>query len=247
MPMQRAKICIGCWQQLRVPVPLRGVLSVPFRAFGIRPSRMNPNTCTVCELMFTKVMRASKITIDVTVLFADLRNYTALSESLAAEQMSSLLDVFYDECAAAIWEEDGLLNKTIGDAVMAVFNFPINRADHAVRAVSAAREIQRRCAREFGALDEGARHAGLNAGVGIGIDSGTVRFGEFGRSHRDLTAIGTVVNTAARAQSMAQPGQILVSHAVWERSAAALVGAEGAFYALKGLDRPVELFTVPAQ
>jgi hypothetical protein len=58
---------------MHLPVPLRGMLSVPFRAFGIRPSKMNPNTCTICELMFTKVMKARKVTVDATVLFADLR------------------------------------------------------------------------------------------------------------------------------------------------------------------------------
>src|SRR5512147_563259 len=100
---------------MRVPVPLRGVLSAPFRLFGIRPSRMNPNTCTICELMFTKVMKARKITIDATILFADLRGYTSLSQS--PEAVSRLLDAFYDDCAHAIWERDGLLNKTIGDAV----------------------------------------------------------------------------------------------------------------------------------
>ena len=106
------------------PVPLRGVISAPFRAFGVRPSRMNPNTCTICELMFTKVMRARKITIDATIMFADLRGYTSLSQSQSPDAVSSLLDAFYDECANAIWAYDGLLNKTIGDAVMAVFNFP---------------------------------------------------------------------------------------------------------------------------
>src|SRR5262245_18809460 len=193
MPSSQARICKGCWEQMRLPVPLRGPASVPFRMFGIRPSRMNPNTCTICELMFTRVMKARKITVDVSVLFADLRGYTTLSQSLPAETVSAMLDVFYDECAAAIWEFDGLLNKTIGDAVMAIFNFPIQHKDHAERAVLAAREIQRRCnlRREFG-------ESGL--GVGIGIDSGDASFGEFGRSHRDLTAIGTVVNTAARAQ-----------------------------------------------
>lgn len=124
---------------MRIPVPLRGPASIPFRAFGIRPSRMNPNTCTICELMFTRVMKARKITVDVSVLFADLRGYTALSQSLSADIVSSLLDDFYDECAAAIWEFDGLLNKTVGDAIMAIFNFPIPHQDHAERAVLAAR------------------------------------------------------------------------------------------------------------
>jgi hypothetical protein len=53
----RTIICKGCWGQMRLPVPLRGVGSLPFRVFGIRPSRMNPNTCTICEMMFTRVMK----------------------------------------------------------------------------------------------------------------------------------------------------------------------------------------------
>jgi adenylate cyclase len=84
-----------------------GPLCIPFRAVGIRPSRMNPNTCTFCELMFTRVMKARNITIDATVLFVDLRGYTATSQLLAPDQMSSTLDAFYDECAEAIWERDG--------------------------------------------------------------------------------------------------------------------------------------------
>jgi adenylate cyclase len=119
MTLQQSRICKGCWQQMHLPVPLHGVLSVPFRAFGIRPSKMNPNTCTICELMFTTVMRARKVNIDATILFADLRGYTGLSQYLPPDAISGLLDAFYDECANAIWEHDGLLNKTIGDAVMA--------------------------------------------------------------------------------------------------------------------------------
>ena len=125
MTPQRSRICKGCWQQMHLPVPLRGMLSVPFRAFGIRPSKMNPNTCTICELMFTRVMKARKVSVDATVLFADLRGYAGLSQSLSPDAISGLLDTFYDECANAIWAYDGLLNKTIGDAVMAIFNFPI--------------------------------------------------------------------------------------------------------------------------
>src|SRR5262245_55666432 len=105
----QAKICISCWQQMRIPVALRGPASVPFRIFGIRPSRMNPNTCTICELLFTHVNRARNIPVDVSVLFADLRGYTMLSQSLPADALTLLLDVFYDECAAAIWDFDGLL------------------------------------------------------------------------------------------------------------------------------------------
>jgi len=242
MTLHQARICIGCWQQMHLPVPLRGVLSAPFRAFGIRPSKMNPNTCTICELMFTKVMRARKINIDATVLFADLRGYTSLSQSLSPDAISGLLDTFYDECAGAIWEYDGLLNKTIGDAVMAVFNFPIRSEDHTRRAVRAAREIQRRWRVEREKLVEQLGLAGCDLGVGIGIHSGELSFGEFGRSHRDLTAIGTVVNTASRAQSAAGADQILVTEAVYQRAQSDLAGSQPKAYQLKGFEAPVELY-----
>ena len=76
MTLHQSRISKGCWQQMHLPVPLRGVFSAPFRMFGVRPSRINPNTCTICELMFTTVMKARQVTIDATVLFADLRGYT---------------------------------------------------------------------------------------------------------------------------------------------------------------------------
>jgi class 3 adenylate cyclase len=240
MAQVQSRICKGCWQQMRMPVPLHGILAAPFRMFGIRPSRMNPNTCTICELMFTKVMRARKITIDATVLFADLRGYTGLSQALAPEAMAELLDAFYDQCAGAIWEHDGLLNKTIGDAVMAVFNFPIRQEDHARQALLAARAIRERCNARSDTL--GRAPDGTEIGVGIGIHSGELTFGEFGRSHRDLTAIGTVVNTAARAQAAASAGQILVTRSVYERARAELPDSRGQDYELKGFAAPVELY-----
>ena len=143
MATAQPMICKGCWCQMHVPVPIRGPLSLPLRLFGIRRSRMNPNLCTICELMFKVVMRRRNIQAELTILFADLRGYTALSQTLGAGQVQELLNVFYDECVRAIWEHDGLLNKTVGDAVLAIFNFPIARPDHARQAVAAARELQR--------------------------------------------------------------------------------------------------------
>jgi adenylate cyclase len=131
---------------MRAPVPIGGSLSLPLRLFGIRRSRMNPNLCTVCELMFCLVMCRRNVEAELTIPFADLRGYTALSRTLGAAQVHELLGAFYDECAGAIWERNGLLNKTVGDAVMGVLNFPIARPDHTRQAVSAARELQRRCA-----------------------------------------------------------------------------------------------------
>lgn len=242
MTLRQSKICKGCWQQMHVPVPLHGVASLPFRAFGIRPSRMNPNTCTICELMFTKVMKARKITIDATILFADLRGYTSLSQSHSQDAISGLLDAFYDECATAIWEMDGLLNKTIGDAVMAVFNFPIRQADHARQGVLAARAIQARWSMRRKTLSETFGLTGAELGVGVELHCGELSFGEFGRSHRDLTAIGSVVNLASRAQSAAAAGEILVTEAIYQRVPAEMADSAPRQFQLKGFDAPISLY-----
>ena len=240
--VSQARICVGCWQQMRLPVPLRGIASAPFRAVGIRPSRMNPNTCTICELMFTRVMKARQVVMDATVLFADLRGYTGLSQFHGPATVTALLDAFYDECAEAIWEHDGLLNKTMGDAVMAVFNFPIRRVDHPAQAVLAARAIQSRCGARRNSLADDLSLDRDRIGVGVGIASGEISFGEFGRTHHDLTAIGTVVNTASRAQSAAAADEILLTQTVYERARPELNGAHAQDYRLKGFDGPIRLW-----
>src|SRR5258708_39734549 len=121
---------------------------------------------------------------------------------------------------------------------MAVFPLPIQLADLAVQAVLAARDLQESCREKFAEL--AATH-GLDAralGVGVGIDSGSVAFGEFGHSHRDLTAIGTVVNRAARAQAAAAPGEILVTQEVHDRSPSLEWRAAPDHSPPKGIDHP---------
>lgn len=243
MTPEPASICLGCWQNLHLPIPIRGPFSTPFRLFGIKPSRMNPNTCTICEMAFSKVMKARAVTIDATVMFADLRGYTALTQRIDQPALTSLLDAFYDDCASAIWRYDGLLNKTIGDAVLAIFNFPVRQEDHALEAVLAAREIQQRFSDRREELTRNIvfGEEELEIGIGIGIDSGMTNFGEFGHKHRDLTAVDTVVNRAARAQSVAKTGEILVTSAVRNRIGGVISG-RGHDYMLKGFREPVTLF-----
>jgi class 3 adenylate cyclase len=233
MALTYSTICKGCWNQMHVPMPIRGPLSIPFRVAGIRPSGMNPNLCTICEMAFSRLMKARTVTLEATVLFADLRSYTRLSQSMPPSAVAGLLDRFYDQSAEAIWQHDGLLNKTIGDAVMAIFNFPIRHKDHSRRAVEAARDMQRAFTSDGGQL-----------AVGIGIHAGEISFGEFGRSHRDLTAIGTVVNMAARVQAAAEPGQILVTEAMREAVGAEISRGPGIEYNLKGFDQPIVLYPV---
>ena len=82
----------------------------------------------------------------------------------------------------------------------------------------------------------------IEIGIGIGIDSGETNFGEFGQTHRDLTAVGTVVNRAARAQAAERSGEILVTSAVRDRTGQMVTGA-GSDHILKGFGQPVTLFS----
>jgi class 3 adenylate cyclase len=234
--------CMGCWQNMKLPIALRTIAALPYRAVGIRQSRMNPNVCTICETMFERVMKARQVELDATILFADLRGYTTLSQSQSSGAIAKLLDAFYDVCGEAIWEHDGIINKTMGDAVMAVFNFPIKHKDHAARAVAAARKIQELWRGRREELSHAFDAEAATIGVGIGLDTGRVNFGEFGRTHHDLTAIGTVVNVASRAQSAAAADQILMTAAVREKAAAALPESAGRDYQLKGIDAPARLW-----
>lgn len=121
--MKETLICQGCWEHMHVPIPIRGPFSLLFKPFGITKSRMHPNLCTICESMFTKVMKKKQVPIATTILFADIRGYADLSQQIEGPQLNNLLHVFYDQCSAPIWEQDGIVNKFIGDAVFAIFNF----------------------------------------------------------------------------------------------------------------------------
>ena len=243
-----AMFCKGCWQQMHVPIPIRGPLSIPFRALGIKKSQMNPNLCTICETNFTKVKRKKQILISSTVLFADLRGYTHLSGKTEGMGMVDALHRFYDECAKAVWDRDGIVNKFMGDAVLAIFNFPIMQPDHVRQAVLAGLEIQARCA-EHGLLQIRTRDGtDVHLGIGIGIHTGQASIGEVGTAYRDFTIIGPVVNMASRMQGAAKMGEVLVTAPVYEQVRDLFPGASALHYDLKGIDLPVEAWSlgVPA-
>ena len=194
---------------MHVPIPIRGALALPFRAFGITRSKMNPNICTICERSFQYVKKQRQITAGATILFADIRGFTDLSERIEAVQLSEIVSLFQDRCAQAIWAHDGIVNKQMGDGLMAIFNFPIVRKDHAGAAIMAAMDIQRHCAAALNSWPRGI--AGRTLGVGVGIHTGEVEIGEFSSFRSDFTAIGGAVNLAARLESQAAAGEILIS------------------------------------
>lgn len=225
---------------MHVPIPIRGPLAIPFRAFGITRSKMNPNICTICERSFRYVKKQRHVTTRATILFADIRGFTHLSERIEPVVLSEIVSLFQDRCAQAIWAHDGIVNKQMGDGLMAIFNFPIRIEDHAGAAIMAARDIQRNCSTAL--AGSASRLDGLpdNAlGVGVGIHTGDVEIGEFSSFRSDFTAIGGAVNLAARLESQAAAGEILVSPDTAVLAKEQMGASEERQLTLKGIEKPV--------
>lgn len=150
---------------------------------------------------------------ELTVLFVDIRGFTPLSERAEPEEIVEILNEYLDLAANCIFKFDGTLDKFIGDAAMAIFNAPLLLEDHPMRAVEAAwamkegsADLERKLIERFG----------FGVKFGLGIHTGPAVFGNIGsKSRMDYTAIGDTVNTAARLESNAKPGQIVISEAVY--------------------------------
>lgn len=226
---------------MHVPVPIRGPLSIPFKFFGIKQTKMHPNLCTICELMFTTVKKKKQIPISTTILFADLRGYTELSQKMDAVEINNILNCFYDNCSHSVWEQDGIINKFIGDAVLAIFNFPLERTDHVKRAVTAGVELQKKC---LNLKAEVGLPKDINIGVGIGIHTGTASIGEIGTSYKEFTAIGPVVNLASRMQGAAKSGEIAMTENVYQEVKENYPNLEKRSLVLKGINDPIDGYII---
>jgi adenylate cyclase len=239
---ESAILCKGCWDQMKAPVPIRGPFSIPFKIFGITQSKMNPNICTICERAFRRVKKRDHFSQDATILFSDIRGYTQLSETIDPLELSDIVSAFQDQCAHSIWAQDGIVNKQMGDGLMAIFNFPIKAEDHTGRAIDAAFDIQRRCSRNLSQLAGRLALPAGELGIGVGIHSGAVEIGEFGKERSDFTAIGGGVNLAARLESSARAGEIILSPDAATRVPGKLGRAEQRLLDLKGVSEPVPVY-----
>jgi class 3 adenylate cyclase len=178
---------------------------------------------------------------EVTVLFADVRRFTRLSEGMKARDVVALLNDFFELVASQILSQEGTIDKFIGDSVMAYFGAPIPQSDHAQRAVWAAVEVQRSIAQRNRHADAG----GIELGVGIGIHTGHVVVGNIGSERRsDFTAIGDAVNVASRLEKLARPGEILISEAVQRQVRGALPLRFEGERQLSGRLEPVHVYSV---
>jgi adenylate cyclase len=207
-------------------------MSVVFRVFGIRRSSRNPNLCNRCGTH----VEEGRI-VEMTVVFIDLSSSTELTQELGAEKTHEVVDAFLRTVTNVLVRHGAFIDKYIGDAVMALFNVPIRHADHPRRAVAAASEL--------GAELETLRGKfKLPLEVSVGIATGWARVGRLGsEDSKDYTAIGDVVNLAARLQSKARAGEILISRETFTSpSLSELSGAGAERLVLKGFREPVNAY-----
>ena len=161
-----------------------------------------------------KSLELGGIRKDITVLFVDIRGFTALSESTSPEEVVLILNDYLTLCAKSIFDNGGTLDKYIGDAAMAIYNAPFDLENHQLAAVKTAIDM-RDGAKKLN--EELMKKLGKTVSFGIGIHTGTAIVGNIGADFRmDYTAIGDTVNTASRIESNTTKGQILISKEVYD-------------------------------
>ncbi|MGE5701069.1 MAG: CHASE2 domain-containing protein [Clostridia bacterium] len=179
---------------------------------------------------------------NVTLMFVDIRGFTPLSERIEPEEVIQVLNEYLDLCTQAVFKYEGTLDKFIGDGVMAIFGAPIPLENHPELAVRAALEMQKGSVALAERLTE---KYGYSVSFGIGLNTGDAVIGNIGAKNRlDYTAIGDTVNMAARLESNAKPGQILISQSTYD-----LVNHLFDIVALgeikvKGKEKPVAVYQV---
>lgn len=175
---------------------------------------------------------------EVSILFADIRGFTAFSEKLPPEELVDTLNEYLSMAATSILMFEGTLDKFIGDAVMGIFNAPLEQPDHILRAVRAAATMQRVINDYHKGIGE---ERGLTFGVGIHVGEAVV--GNVGMSDRmDYTAIGDTVNVAKRIQENAPGGKVLLSETVYQ---VVKDSVQAVFYQemqLRGREQPVNIY-----
>lgn len=207
--------------------PFEGAGGVLVRTFyGKKRSGLNPRFCNVCEEFATKHPGGHEV--EMSMLFADVRGSTALSEQMSPTDFSRLINRFYVEATNAIIREDGLVEKLAGDAVAAFWGAGIAGTAYVARTIHAAQNILKVMRRE-------------KIPVGIGVHAGVAYFGAMGSENGlvNISAIGEEVNTAARLASKADAGEIIVSEKALSQAGMEGSELESRSLELKGISDPV--------
>ncbi len=205
--------------------PYGGIGGRVMGRLGFAPSRKNPRLCSEC---FEKAPMGGQ-EMDVGILFADVRGFTSLAERQTPDELATLLNRFY-ATAVDVLCAHAIIDKLVGDQVMALYLprvFPGEPAQHMIADAEALLAT-----------------AGYGDGrpwvdLGIGLDFGTAYVGNVGSGEvKDFTAIGDVVNTAARLQSAAGGGEIVMSSRVHHLAGERAAGSEARELELKGKTEP---------
>jgi class 3 adenylate cyclase len=182
---------------------------------------------------------------EVTVLFADIRSFTRLSEGMKAPDVVALLNEIFQMVSDCILEQGGTIDKFIGDSVMAYFGAPVPHSDHSLRAVQAAVQIIEAIEERNSRTPTGDESKPVPVQIGIGIHTGNVVVGNIGSDRRtDFTAIGDAVNVAHRLEKLAPAGEILVSEAIQRRVRGSVPMRFEGERQLSGREEPVHVYAV---
>lgn len=173
------------------------------------------------DAVVDQVLQANAVVLtgekrEVTVLFADIRNFTSFAESQSPERVMTTLNDILGQLADAVLANGGTIDKFLGDGLMAVFGAPMRKADDPQRALAAALQMV-----EAAAARNGSCTPELRLEIGVAINTGPVVAGSIGNERRtEYTCIGDTVNVASRLCSIAEPGDVLVGAGTVERIAA---------------------------
>ncbi len=181
----------------------------------------------------------------ITVLFADIRGFTRISEHAPPEKIVQLLNRYFSAMTDIIFAHGGTLDKYLGDGLMALFGAPTTTLKDAANAIAAAVAMQRRML----SINDELREEGFpEIGIGIGLHTGEVTVGYIGSERRsEYTAIGDAVNTASRLESNAKAGEILVSEVTAKAAHSRYQLAAREPISVKNREQPVPLFEVEWQ
>jgi len=206
--------------------PFAGVGGKLVGLMGRKPSRKSPNLCQACFDM----LPSGGIEIDIGVVFADVRGSTSIGQHSTATEFAGRLNRFYKTATDVLIHHDGLVDKLIGDEVMALFISGIAGPDYRRKAARAALEL----AAAIGDLPVGVA---ANAGIAFvgNVGSGTVM---------DFTALGDAVNIGARLQSYASPGEVVLAADLYGLVAADHPNVRSERVEVRGRDEPVEVNVV---
>ena len=179
---------------------------------------------------------------EVTLLFSDIRGFTSMSEKIPAQETVRMLNEYFELMVDVVFSENGILDKFIGDAIMAMWGAPVKRADDAARALRAAIGMQHKIV-EFNQLRMSQGKPPIAAG--IGVHTAEVVVGNMGSTkHMEYTAIGDGVNLASRLCDLAAAGTVIASEACIRRAGEGFQVEALRPAKVKGREQPVQIYRV---